>query len=591
MSFLIEINQEYVMKIKYTLLIPIVLLLVLCGCSLNDRKATPSGDSNYIKAILSKDPDRINSKDEYGNSLLHLAAREGNVDIINYLVSEGANVNSRNIADETPIHLAANSGNLDVVIQLISNGANINVKDSIGNTPLHDAAENDHIQIVKYLISQKAEINTQNNGHQSPLHEAVEFDKVEMSKLLVSEGANVNTQDEDRRSPLHAAVVNENLELVKYLTANGAEVNAKDKFDRTPLHQAAYVGNLDVVKHLILQGSDIDEKGAFYLHLGKMELTLNCTPLHIAAKNGHFEVVKFLVYQGADVNLKNNDGDSVLDLAQTSGHTESIAFIAAFAEKNAQIENANDILESSAKKPYSDIDFGPYHALVIGNNNYQYLPKLIAAKNDAQEVARALRNRYGFKTELLIDANRSDVLLALLNLRNNLTERDNLLIYYAGHGWLDKEADEGYWLPIDAEKSSMINWISNSSITTLLRAIRAKHVLIVADSCYSGKLARGIHTVNRTSGYLSRLSQKRARCVISSGGLEPVVDSGGKGEHSVFASAFLAVLRGNEKVLDGAQLFNKLRRPVMLNSDQTPEYSDIHKAGHEGGEFLFVKVK
>jgi ankyrin repeat protein len=465
MSYLIEINQEYVMKLKYTLLIPIVISLFLCGCSVTDKKTTPSGDSDYIKAIINKDPTRINSKDEYGNSLLHLAVREGNVDIIKYLVSEGANVNSRNIADEAPIHIAANSGNLDVVIQLISNGADINVKDSIGNTSLHDAVENDHIQIVKYLISQGAEINTQNNGHQSPLHEAVVFNKVEMSKLLVSEGANVNTKDEDRKSPLHAAIINENLELVKYLAANGADVNAKDKFDRTPLHQAAYEGNLDVVKHLILKGSEIDEKGAFYLHLGKMELTLNCTPLHIAAKNGHFEVVKYLLYQGADVNLKNNDGDTVLDLAKTSGHQESIAFIAAFAEKKAQIGNAGDILESSAKKPYSDIDFGPYYALVIGNNNYQNLPKLIAAKNDAQEVARVLRNRYGFKTELLFDANRSDVLRALLNLRNNLTEKDNLLIYYAGHGWLDKEADEGYWLPIDAEKNSMINWISNSSIT------------------------------------------------------------------------------------------------------------------------------
>ncbi|MCK4985331.1 MAG: hypothetical protein KAS40_07425 [Desulfobacterales bacterium] len=49
-------------------------------------------------------------------------------------------------------------------------------------------------------------------------------------------------------------------------------------------------------------------------------------------------------------------------------------------------------------------------------------------------------------------------------------------------------------------------------------------------------------------------------------------------------------LRENKGIMDGAQLFNKLRRPVMLNSDQTPEYSDIRRAGHEGGEFLFVPV-
>jgi hypothetical protein len=72
--------------------------------------------------------------------------------------------------------------------------------------------------------------------------------------------------------------------------------------------------------------------------------------------------------------------------------------------------------------------------------------------------------------------------------------------------------------------------------------------------------------------------------------MEPVIDSGGRGVHSVFASAFLDTLEENEGIIDGAQVFNKLRRPVMLNSDQTPEYSDIRKAGHEGGEFLFVLI-
>ena len=67
-----------------------------------------------------------------------------------------------------------------------------------------------------------------------------------------------------------------------------------------------------------------------------------------------------------------------------------------------------------------------------------------------------------------------------------------------------------------------------------------------------------------------------------------MIDSGGKGRHSVFASAFLDALKDNDGIINGAQLFNKLRRPVMLNSDQTPEYSDIRKAGHDGGE-LFVR--
>ena len=71
-------------------------------------------------------------------------------------------------------------------------------------------------------------------------------------------------------------------------------------------------------------------------------------------------------------------------------------------------------------------------------------------------------------------------------------------------------------------------------------------------------------------------------------GLEPVMDSGGGG-HSVFAKAFLAALQENDGVLEGQELFNRLRRPVVVNSDQTPDYSDIRRAGHDGGDFLFVR--
>jgi len=76
----------------------------------------------------------------------------------------------------------------------------------------------------------------------------------------------------------------------------------------------------------------------------------------------------------------------------------------------------------------SGIDFGRYFSLVIGNNNYQTLPKLKTAKNDAQVIAGTLKRSYGFNVELLIDATRSDILLALNKLRRKLTKRDNLLI-------------------------------------------------------------------------------------------------------------------------------------------------------------------
>ena len=240
-----------------------------------------------------------------------------------------------------------------------------------------------------------------------------------------------------------------------------------------------------------------------------------------------------------------------------------------------------------------DVDFGRYHALVIGINDYKNLPKLETAVNDASAVADLLRQKYGFEVTLLLNPGRSDVIRALDKLRGELTERDNLLIYYAGHGVLDVEADVGFWLSVDAEESTQADWISVSTVTSTVKAMSAKHIMVVSDSCYSGRLTRGLSVSVKTGSErvaeLKRLAGKRSRTALVSGGLEPVLDGGGDG-HSVFTRAFLTALRDSEQVLDGQQLFSAVRRPVIVNADQTPEYSDIRLAGHDGGDFLFVPV-
>ncbi len=85
------------------------------------------------------------------------------------------------------------------------------------------------------------------------------------------------------------------------------------------------------------------------------------------------------------------------------------------------------------------------------------------------------------------------------------------------------------------------------------------------------------------------MAKKVARVALVSGGLEPVQD--GSGLNSPFAKAFLNALKGNEAILDGTELFNKVRRPVMVATKQTPEYSDVRQTGHDGGDFLFVRKK
>ncbi len=99
-----------------------------------------------------------------------------------------------------------------------------------------------------------------------------------------------------------------------------------------------------------------------------------------------------------------------------------------------------------------------------------------------------------------------------------------------------------------------------------------------------------VGTRTRAGDYWKRMASKWARVAITSGGLEPVADKGG-GKNSPFAKAFIDALKGNQAIMDGTELFQSLRRPVMVAARQTPEYSDVRDAGHDGGDFLFVRKK
>ncbi len=236
-------------------------------------------------------------------------------------------------------------------------------------------------------------------------------------------------------------------------------------------------------------------------------------------------------------------------------------------------------------------DFGRFHALVIGNQNYQHLNKLKTPKADAKAVAEVLEQQYGFTVELLLDATWEQIMRAIADLRKTANrEGDNLLIYYAGHGYLHKKTEVEYWQPVDAERDSDIYWIPTSRITSILKELRARHVLVVADSCYSGSLLMRDSGAELPDGagldeLLRRMQEKRSRTALTSGGEEPVMDSG-DGDHSIFAKVFLEVLKTNQ--LDGYSLFERIRRPVALNAPQTPQYGDIRMTDHEWGDFLLV---
>ncbi|MBF0329718.1 MAG: caspase family protein, partial [Nitrospirae bacterium] len=211
------------------------------------------------------------------------------------------------------------------------------------------------------------------------------------------------------------------------------------------------------------------------------------------------------------------------------------------------------------------------------------------------KIGIALLGRNSFSTKLLLNASRKDILSAINDFRKRLGEKDNLLIYYAGHGEYDKTAEKAYWLPVDAQTDDPTDWIMADDITSNIKRITAKHILIVSDSCYSGTLNRSVSVELKSKGnreeFLRKMHQRPSRTLMASGGNEPVTDSGG-GKYSVFADAFLRALNEAEKgVFSAEEIFHgRIKEIVAGKSEQIPEYNNIRNSGHDGGDFIFQRI-
>jgi serine/threonine-protein phosphatase 6 regulatory ankyrin repeat subunit A len=272
-------------------------------------------------------------------SALFTASFEGNRELVNLLVSHGADVNSLDRDGETSLHKASARGNLDVVKFLIIHGAEIDIKANDGTTPLYLAAYYEKkdvalllldygaaispdislmlgdFQFVSQYLQQGGDPNSKliKDGNNAPswLYQAVgaRAKNPQLVKVLLTYGAKVNEKiGTEQSTALHIAstigsrgTFAPSRDIAKLLIEYGADINARDREEQTPLHWAALVGNQDVVELLIEAGADVNAKN----------ISLD-TPLHLAARSGNEESLKLLIEFGADVNVLNSKNNPPL---------------------------------------------------------------------------------------------------------------------------------------------------------------------------------------------------------------------------------------------------------------------------------------
>ena len=294
-------------------------------------------------------------------NLLIEAVKEKDIEIIELIIKRGVDVNAlvthvgrHRRTDKNPLHWASEYGHTEIVKVLLEAGAEVNTPDTLydeddpynDRTSLHYAAYFGHKNVAKLLIDNGADVNVKDTFNKTPLHVVAEDRRwttiwhTAIAELLITNGADVDAKTKyDNITPLHNAIRYEHTDMARELIKAGADVNAKDREWDTPLHLAAQKGNTELARLLIDKGADVNAKykndvnGALNQVFSYSGFSVIATekygssPLHRAADYGRTELAGLLIDKGADVKAKDDMFKTPLDLAEKSGHKNTVKLL------------------------------------------------------------------------------------------------------------------------------------------------------------------------------------------------------------------------------------------------------------------------
>lgn len=170
-----------------------------------------------------------------------------------------------------------------------------------------------------------------------------------------------------------------------------------------------------------------------------------------------------------------------------------------------------------------------YHALLIATQDYTDpgITDLDQPIKDMNRLKNVLLQNYAFEERNVIvleNPDRGKLYATLDELQAKLDKIDNLLIFYAGHGYWEEQLQQGYWLPSDAEPSKRSTWLSNGTLRDYIGGIGARHTLLITDACFSGGIFKSRSVFENASTAIETLYLRKSRKAMTSGTLETVPD-------------------------------------------------------------------
>jgi hypothetical protein len=265
--------------------------------------------------------------------------------------------------------------------------------------------------------------------------------------------------------------------------------------------------------------------------------------------------------------------------------------VMAFDDKNSKFEKKIKMEYETPDVAFANSirNESVYYGLIIAVDNYQD-PKLESLDRpvvDAEKLYNILTSKYTFDPEnlqFIKNATRQEIIYALDELSKKVTQKDNLLIFYAGHGYWNENSNVGYWLPSDARQDSRDKWFPNSTLVDYLKEINSKHILLIADACFGGSIFKSRAVIIDRKETVQDLYNLPSRKAMTSGTLTKVPD------RSAFTKYLIEQLTDyNEPAFTSDQLFSRFQTSVENNSDTKPRYGVIENVDDKGGEFVFVR--